>query len=245
VERRPARKKFAAQLAKIKLKHVDRAVAFLWFYRQTQDFEERSAKDLADDLHQEGFPRPKTTRLHKELTKDKRTTKGHRAGTFQLDVRQIAELDKAYAPLLKLKQVEVIDGVLPSEWVAGHLYLERMVYQINGAYEYRFFDCCAVLCRRMMESLIIQVFLSKGLGDEIRQDGLFIRLEQLIGKITKHQTISLGRNTPTAMKDIKSLGDTAAHHRDYITPQQDIDDLKFKIRRTIQELISQAGISPR
>lgn len=243
MERKPDRKKFAALLAELKLKHVDRAVAFLWFYRQTQDFEERSAKDLADDLHQEDFPRPKTTRLHKELTKDKRTTKGHRAGTFQLDVRKIAELDKVYAPLLKLKRVEVSDSVLPSEWIAGHRYFERMVHQINGAYDYEFFDCCAVLCRRMMESLIIQVFLSKGLGDEIRQDGLFIQLEQLIAHITNHKAITLGRNAPKDMKYIKDLGDTAAHDRNYITPQQDIDDLKFKIRRTIQELIHQAGIA--
>jgi hypothetical protein len=44
------------------------------------------------------------------------------------------------------------------------------------------------------------------------------------------------------MKDIKQLGDTAAHDRTYITPPVDIDDLKPRYRRLINELLEKAGI---
>ncbi len=40
-----------------------------------------------------------------------------------------------------------------------------------------------------------------------------------------------------------SLGDTAAHHRVYITRQGDIDHIKQKYRRLLQELLSLSGIN--
>ena len=50
------RKEFATKLAELDLTHVDRAIALLWYYRQTQEFEERSAFELANDLHDAEFP---------------------------------------------------------------------------------------------------------------------------------------------------------------------------------------------
>ena len=37
-------------------------------------------------------------------------------------------------------------------------YIERVVYQINGSYEKGWFDACAVMMRRLLETLIIEVF---------------------------------------------------------------------------------------
>ena len=45
------------------------------------------------------------------------------------------------------------------------------------------------------------------------------------------------------MTEIKQLGDTAAHDRVYITRQGDIDDIKQKYRRLLQELLSLSGIN--
>lgn len=55
---------FAQALAKQELSHVDRAIGLLWYYRHSQEYEERSASELATDLHDEGFPKPNVTRLH-------------------------------------------------------------------------------------------------------------------------------------------------------------------------------------
>ena len=84
---------FAQALAQLKLSHVARAVALLWYYRHTQEYEERSAAELAADLHDEGFPKPNVTRLSRALTRTKDTARGKRAETFQVDVRRLAALD--------------------------------------------------------------------------------------------------------------------------------------------------------
>jgi hypothetical protein len=230
-------------LAGLELSHVDRAVAFLWYYRETQEFDERTAGDLAADLHEEGFPRPNVTRLKQDLQKSRYTIKGKRPGSFQIDARRLQDLDAQYRPVLGTRLVPVQGSVLPTEWVAGtRKYLEQLVYQINGAYESGFYDCCGVLCRRLMESLIVEIYIHAGRQHEIQSSGNFLPLDQLISRASGDRTLNLNRNSPKTMHEVKQLGDTAAHDRVYITPRVDVDDLTLRYRRLIQELLGLAGI---
>jgi hypothetical protein len=234
---------FAQALAQQDLSHVARAIALLWFYRHTQEYEERSAAELATDLHDEGFPKPNVTRLSADLKHSRDTARGKRPGTFQVDVRRVPALDQAYLPLLGTKQVRVSGAVLPSDAVAATRgYLEQLAYQINGTYDCRFFDACAVLCRRLMETLLIEVYVSRGRHLEIQQNGVFVPLERLLAHIKGDRTMALGRTTPKTMDEVKQLGDTAAHDRTYLTPQVDIDDVKARYRKMIGELLTLAGI---
>lgn len=238
-----SRSGFARAIGQLSLSHVERATAFLWYYRQTQEFEERTASELANDLHDEGFPKPNVTRLKRELGKNRYTVRGRRGGSYQLDVRRISELDERYEQFLRIRRIEVSDVIIPNDWVSGtRPYLERMVYQINGSYEYGFFDGCAVLFRRLMESLLIELYISRNRSHEIQSNGVFVYLDKLIATARADKTLNLGRNTPKTMTEIKQLGDTAAHDRVYITQQQDIDDVKTKYRRMIQDLLTNSGI---
>ena len=45
-------------------------------------------------------------------------------------------------------------------------YIVNIVYQINGTYEYGWYDACAVMLRRLMESLIIEAYIDKGIVDK-------------------------------------------------------------------------------
>ncbi len=220
-----SRTDFARLLADQPLSHVDRAVAFLYYYRETQAFDERSARDLASDLHDEGFPRPNVTLLKRALSKSKFTTKGSQPGLYKLDLRRLPQLEAAYADFLNVRKVTVSGAVIPSEWLsATRPYLEKIVYQINAA-------------------LIIETYLHQKRHSEIQTNGVFLMLDGLITHIVADSHITLSRNAPKTMREIKQLGDTAAHDRTYITPQVDIDDLKARYRRLIQELLSTAGIS--
>ena len=70
---------------------------------------------------------------------------------------------------------------------ARRTYLERVVHQINTTYVTSCFDPCAVMLRRLVESLIIEVFVAKKCADEIKdQDGHFFQLSQLIDKTLAH-----------------------------------------------------------
>ena len=37
-------------------------------------------------------------------------------------------------------------------------YLERIAYQLNASYDHYLYDCCAVMCRRILETLIIEIY---------------------------------------------------------------------------------------
>jgi hypothetical protein len=238
-----SREEFCRAIAGLDLAHLDRAIALLWFYRQTQEFDERTATDLADDLRDEGFPRPNPTRLRNELRRSRATIRGRRERTFRLDLRRIADFDGRYLPLFGAVEAEVEGAILPPEWFAGtRFYLERLAHQINGAYEYGFYDACAVLARRLVESLIIETYIHRGIHQEIRPNNAFFMLDALIAHIRGHAVIVISRNAGRTMEIIKQIGDTAAHDRAYVTQQRDVDDVTLAYRRLIQELMTLAGI---
>lgn len=160
-------------------------------------------------------------------------------------MRRAAAFDETYLPLLGTRQVKVSGAVLPGDAVAGTRgYLEQLAHEINGTYDSGLFDACAVLCRRLMESLIIEVYVHLGRHHEIQQNGVFVSLDRLISHVKGDRSAPLGRTTPKTMDDVKQLGDTAAHDRTYITPQVDIDDVKTRYRKMIAELLRLAGIRP-
>ena len=239
-----SRANFASLLAQMNLSHVDRAIAFLFYYRESQEFEERSATELAIDLAEEGFPRPNVTRLKEGLSKSKFTTRGSKTGIFRLDLRALPNIAEKYEKLLERKKIKLTKHVLPPEWVTGtRAYLEQIVYQINVSHDLGLNDACAVLMRRLMESLIIEIYIHENRHQEIQAGNALYMLDRLISYVENDNKIVLSRNSPKTMKEIKQLGDTAAHDRTYITPEVDVDDVKARYRRLIQELLNKAGIT--
>lgn len=238
-----SRGEFAQHLAEQEGSHVDRAIAFLYYYREAQEFEERSASELAGDLHDEGFPKPHVTRLKEALTKSKYTTRGTKKGYFQLDLRRLKEISDLYEDIIAKKKIKVSTVVIPDDWVQGtRPYLEQIVYQINASYDIGLYDATSVLMRRLMESLLIEIYIHEKRHHEIQSNGTFLMLERLINYATSDSKILFSRNSPKTIKEIKQLGDTAAHDRTYVTPDVDVDDVKARYRRLIQELLGKADI---
>lgn len=239
------RAEFAEEIAALGLSPLDRAIAFLWFYRESQEYEERTASELAADMNEEGLPRPNVTRLNEELRRSRLTVRGARPGSYQVSLAHIEGLSEVYGPLASVERVDVQDTVLPSQWFTGvRPSFEKLAHQINGTFQYGFYDACATMCRRLMESLIIESYLHMRRAPEIRRDNAFFMLDALINKICNDPTITLGRNSPATMAEVKSIGDTAAHDRNYITEQLDLSDaFLLRYRRLIRELMGIAGVA--
>lgn len=238
------RSSFIEQIAQLNLSRVEQAVALLWFYRQNQEYEERTASELADDLADENLGKPNVTLLHRDLMKSKLTVKGKRLKTFQIHTKYLPALNEKYTQYLDIRPIAVTSSVIPIELFQGTKpHLEKIVSEINGAYDCGFYDCSAVLIRRLLESLIIEAYITKKIVHEIRFNNAFLMLDALIGKIINNSTIILGRNTHKGMIDIKKVGDTAAHDRSYITQKEDIDDIKLDTHRTFQELLTICGLT--
>ncbi len=59
-------------------------------------------------------------------------------------------------------------------------YIEKISNQINGCYEYGWFDACAVMIRRLLETLIIEVFEHHKIESKIKKSGDYLYLKDLI-----------------------------------------------------------------
>lgn len=74
--------------------------------------------------------------------------------------------------------------ILPAAMVRNTRgYIEKTTNQINGCYEKGWFDGCAVMMRKLMETLIIECFEKYGIDSKIKNDkGDFFYLRDLIDK---------------------------------------------------------------
>lgn len=147
---------------------------------------------------------------------------------------------------LPLRYVPPSDGTRPkSEMVLPHSlvkdtrgYIERIVYQVNGCYECGWYDACAVMMRRLLETLIIEVFEHHRITAKIKNsNGDFLHLADLISATISQTTWNLGRNTKQALPRLKSLGDQSAHSRRFVAHREDVDMVQADFRTVAQELL--------
>lgn len=118
-------------------------------------------------------------------------------------------------------------------------YIERVCFQINGCYEKGWFDACAVMMRRMLETLIIETFERHRLDHKIKNPatGDFYFLKDLIECVLNEASWNLGRGAKQALPRLKQLGDQSAHSRRYNAHREDVDRAAPDFRLVCQELL--------
>jgi hypothetical protein len=122
-------------------------------------------------------------------------------------------------------------------------YIERVANQANGAYEMGWYDACAVMIRRLLETLIIEAFEKAGLAAGIKTtSGDFFYLRDLIDACLNEPTWNLSRNCKAAMPRLKDIGDKSAHSRRYNAHKGDVQPLLGDVRLVVQELLSLSGL---
>ena len=137
------------------------------------------------------------------------------------------------------------EAVVPSVLFknARRPYLEEVVHQINRIYADSCFDACAVMLRRLVESLIIEVFEAKGVAHEIKStDGNYLRLSKLIDKTLAQTAWHVSRESNKMLRELKAGGDTSAHNRFHNATGHDIEELIHSIRVFVQEFLAHAGL---
>lgn len=122
-------------------------------------------------------------------------------------------------------------------------YIEKVVYQINACYENTCYDACAVMLRRLIETLIIEAFEHEKIDHKIKSAaGQFGPLDDLINATLNEAGWNLGRDSRTALQRLKRLGDLSAHSRRYNARRQDIDRVMHGTRVVVEELLYLAGL---
>lgn len=123
-------------------------------------------------------------------------------------------------------------------------YLLKVANQINGTYEHGWYDACAVMLRRFIETLIIDTYMAKGIEDKIkRTDGDFFALRKLIDLACSGEDMTLSRDTKTILRRLKKLGDRSAHNRTFVAKRQYVeslfDDLYLDMQTLILEFVNE------
>ena len=131
------------------------------------------------------------------------------------------------------------DSVLDRTIVAGTRgYIEQVTEQINGCYEQGWYDGCGVMIRRLIETLIIEVFEHYGLDGQIKgPTGDFLYLADLIDRMLNCTAWNLSRNTKKALPQLKGIGDKSAHNRRFLARRGDIDKITDDLRVVAEEFV--------
>ncbi|MGA7242403.1 MAG: hypothetical protein WBX19_04430 [Terracidiphilus sp.] len=228
------------------LKILDLALALLWWVGRDDPSKGIGAAVICSELESAGYPKQNTSRLTTGLKKHPGTSKAGKS-EWRLHPRARRSLDAEYAFALKPKPLAQSDSVLPTDLFRGTRdYIERVIQQINRSYDAELWDCSAVMCRRLLETLIIETYEKAGRAGEIKgSDGNFMMLNGLIGLLERDTSIHLGRNAAKGLKDFKQLGDLSAHNRRFNARQNDIDRVRNGLRVAAEELLHLAGLHAR
>lgn len=116
-------------------------------------------------------------------------------------------------------------------------YLNKVVIQINGCYINGYYDACAAMMRRLIETLIIEIYENSGRLEDIKDKGEIISLERLLDKLLSDSKIHVSRNVKKTLEKIKTIGDTGSHNRKVNLLIHNISDLKTEFNIAVQELL--------
>lgn len=233
---------FLERISELEMTMLDRAIGLLWHSGLTDARSGMTAREIAGQLHAFGYPEQNISRLERSLKDDRRTARARPAG-WRVTPGARQELNQTFAFALRAKPIEHRDTVLPKELVAHTRgYIERVVEQINKSFDIELYDCTAVMCRRVLETLIIEVYEAKGEAARIKgADGQFMMFAGLLAVLEKDQTINLSRNGLSGLRDFKSLGDLSAHNRRFNARRPDIERIRDGLRVAVEELVHLAG----
>lgn len=231
---------YVNRLLEADLTKAEQVIGLLWLNARGRSDSESSIDDLLDVLESRGMAQQNRSRIKATLAASKAVVRGTKRDSLRLAVRSLQSLRDKYSPLLERRDPpEISDEYLPKSIFPGsRKYLTVLSDQINGCYECGYYDAAAVLLRRIVESLIIEIYVVAKRSEEIKTGDSFHMLDRLITHFNSDHGFVKSKELVKALTRIKSVGDNAAHSRTYITHRQDVDDLKFESRRAISELLT-------
>lgn len=237
---------FLSRVDSAKLSAIDRARVLLWIAGLSDPLIGLSTLEICKLIEQSGHPRQNQSRLAKQLSADRKVSKVPGQLTWRLHPRGRAELDETYLPLLSSgRRPPITSSILaPELFHRTRGYLEKVVFQINASYDATLYDCCAVMCRRLLETLIIEVYEAAVRADAVKgSDGNFYMLADLLRIFENDPAFTMSRNGTKGLKDFKKLGDLSAHNRRFNAARDDIDRVRDGLRVAAEELLHLAKLA--
>lgn len=122
-------------------------------------------------------------------------------------------------------------------------YLIAVGRQMNGCFVSAWYDACAVMMRRLLETVIIEAFETHKLDSKIKNNqGDFIQLTDLVNAAISETAWNLSRNAKKALPLLRDVGHISAHSRRFTAQKNDIEKLVPHCRIALEEFLHLAGL---
>lgn len=213
-------------------------IPYLGYYLTNfQGKESFTAKNIEDCFI--SLQLPPYSNISAYLSKEKKSKRimAHRNGGYRLTKLVETEISGRIG---ELKLNEPTDNYFPLELSHNtRSYLIKTAKQAIQCYDYQFYDACLVMTRRLIETLIIELFERHKIKEKIQDtNGNYFFCSDLINCLLSEKTLwTIGRNSVKALPDIKTKGDLCAHNRRFNATKSDVDSIKFGLRIVVEELV--------
>lgn len=234
---------FCLGVHQLDLTQTQMGTCVLWFFDEADSGVKKTPGEISRVLSENGLASPHSTKLGESMVRSKlvqRTGKHLRLKpTARATVRDW--LKSVLAPEPPVANQD--QGFLPrSVWNGTRQYIENIAGQINSSYEFEVYDGAAVLCRRLIETLLIECYEHLEISAQIKSGSEYLMLRDIINHAVGGG-LTLGRDAKKFLPKIKELGDRSAHNRRFNAKQADLDKLESGIRLVAEELIQIAELN--
>lgn len=124
-------------------------------------------------------------------------------------------------------------------------YVARLVPQLNGAFDNDWYEASAMILRKLVEVLIIELYVRRGRQADIKDSSTneYLMLKPLIDKLNGDPRFGIPSRVIAGLKNVKELGDIAAHDFRMRIRKSDLDKMQNSARVAIERLIFDIGTS--
>ena len=237
-----SQKEFLQNLAKKDFTNTDKAVAVTWWNQTIENYSATTLREIDSALQNAGYAKQNLSRLAKSLTRDSRIIKV-KSESFRVNVTELTKVNETFSQYAGQRELVDTGSFISIELTKNTRgYIEKVAAQINSSYDNSLFDCCAVMCRRLLETLIIEVYEGNGQSDKLKgNDKHFKMFSGLLKIVEADNAMSISRNGMKGLQDFKKLGDLSAHNRTFNASLNDLERIRLGFRVAIQELVSLAN----
>ena len=178
-----------------------------------------------------------TTRFRDRSAKRIAMIKRKRVPASAKSPKTTKKKSQAARPSALYLQPDILDKMPP--------YIVRLVPQINGTYDQEWYEGTAMVLRRLVETLIIELYTRRGWSRDVQDPDTneFLQLKSLIDKLNGDARLRMQRRTIDGLTKVKEVGDTAAHDFRIRIRKSDLDRIQSAVRLTCERLIFTIGES--
>lgn len=116
-------------------------------------------------------------------------------------------------------------------------FISYLIPQINGCWDRQWYEACALMCRRLLESLTIFVYENRGWKSAIYDGHEYLSLKNLIDKVCGDGRIGLGQKTREGLLSLREFGGVAAHDFRVRVRRGDLAKSQDKFRLASERLV--------